>query len=127
VTDHKPGASLTRELVDHQALGEWTEHEIHGFIASRHKQRVKSEGEHPEEPLWGRELEGTQRPCRRGKRRPAGGDHRDQAARLRAVMASLVNYYEAEASKYGCGTTEGAPWTIGSLRVYYRLPTSPTS
>ena len=108
MTDYKPGVSLNLDLVDHQAPGEWTEHEIDGFIASRHKQRVKSEGERPEEPLWGRERDAPQRPCIRGKRRPAGGDHRDQAARLRAVITSLVNYHEAEARKYGYGTTEGA-------------------
>ena len=71
VTDHKPGASLNLDLVDHQAPGEWTEHEIDGFIASRYKQRVKSEGECPEEPPWGREREAPQRPCMPGKRRPA--------------------------------------------------------
>src|ERR687894_2089696 len=71
VTDHKLGASLNLDLVDHQAPGEWTEHEIDGFIASRHKQREKSEGECPEEPPWGREREAPQRPCMPGKRRPA--------------------------------------------------------
>jgi hypothetical protein len=70
-TDHKPGASLNLDLVDHQAPGQWTEHEIHGFIASRHKQRVKSEGERPEEPLLYREHEAPQRPCIRRKCRPA--------------------------------------------------------
>jgi len=34
--------------------------------------------------------------------------HRDQVARLRAIMSSLLNYHEAEARKYGYGTTEGA-------------------
>jgi hypothetical protein len=34
--------------------------------------------------------------------------HRDQAARMMAVMSSLLNYREAEARKYGYGTTEGA-------------------
>jgi hypothetical protein len=71
VTDHKPGARLNLDLVDHQAPGEWTEHEIDGFIASHHKQRVKSEGERPEEPLWRLTLSAPQRPCMRGKLRPA--------------------------------------------------------
>jgi hypothetical protein len=126
--DHKPGASPTRDFVDHQAPGERTEHGIDGFIASRPKQRARSEGERPEEPPWGRALEALQRPRMGGKRRPAVRDHRDRAARLGAVMASLVTVHEAGARKYGYGTTEGAAWrTIGSLRVYYRLPTSPTS
>ena len=34
--------------------------------------------------------------------------HRDQAARLVAIMSSLVNYHEAQARKYGYGATKGA-------------------
>ena len=71
VTDYKPGVSLNLDLVDHQPPGEWTEHEIDGFIASRHKQRVKSDSERPEESLWGLTLSAPQRPCMRGKRRSA--------------------------------------------------------
>jgi hypothetical protein len=71
VTDHKPGASLNLDLVDHQAPGDCTEHGIDGSIASRRRQHVKIEGERPEEPFRGLTLSAPQRPCMRGKHRPA--------------------------------------------------------
>jgi hypothetical protein len=105
--DHKPGASPTRDFVDHQAPGERTEHGIDGFIASRPKQRARSEGERPEEPPWGRALEALQRPRMGGKRRPAVRDHRDRGARLGAVMASLLNCHRRRSGSTDTGPRKG--------------------
>ena len=104
MTDYKPGVSLNLDLVDHQAPGQRTEHEIDGFITSRHKQRVKSEGEPPRNPCG---AESVRRHNARVYAENAALRHeyrRDQAARLMADMSSLLIY-----TRRRPGTTDTGP------------------
>jgi hypothetical protein len=104
--------------------GEAVEHELTAMIERRHDRRVVEEGERPAEGAWGASERRYFARLEEQRRRQRLAYHEEQAARPGHTLGA---YHEAEARKYGCGTTEGAPWTIGSLRVYYRLPTSPTS
>lgn len=100
MTDHKPGASLNLDLVDHRAPGQWTEHEIDDYIALRHKQCVKkARANAPRNPCG---AESARRHSARVCAENAAlrhESHRDQATRLMADMSSLLNYHEAEARK----------------------------
>jgi len=70
------------------------------FISRRHEQHVDSEGERDEEAAW-RESERRTEAARREENRQAWCEHHaDQAERLRATLADLVAYHEAEAEKH---------------------------
>jgi hypothetical protein len=91
------GESLSRVL----APGPDAEQSIDAFIERRHAQRVKAEGERRAEEAW---KESTRRfnVARDAQLRAEWSEyHKKQAERHKAVLASLIEHHEQEASKLG--------------------------
>ncbi|MBA2715249.1 MAG: hypothetical protein H0U55_17080 [Rubrobacteraceae bacterium] len=81
------------------AKGEATEKELDALITRRHDRRVVEEGERPAEEMWA-ESERRHNVHRREEMRAAWCEyHREQAARHRAVLESLIVRHEAEAER----------------------------
>jgi hypothetical protein len=104
VMDEPVGVALDRNIAssargNDAADGEWVEKELDHFIAKRHKQRVKEEGERPEEEAWV-ESERRENARRREQNRLAWYEfHTMRATSLRADLEALIAHHEGRAEK----------------------------
>jgi hypothetical protein len=91
------GQVLSRDI----APGAQVDGELDAFIERRHKERVKAEGERRLEAEW-KASERKHNAARDAELRTAWSEyHKEQAERHKAVLASLIEHHEAEASKLG--------------------------
>jgi len=89
------------------AQGETAESHLDALIAKRHKQRVKAEGERPEEAIW-RESERRYNALRAREMRARWyGYHCEQAERHRRTLEALIAHHELEAEKLCEENTNG--------------------
>jgi hypothetical protein len=96
--DEPVGATLDRNITQ----GEQVDGELEHFIAKRHDDRVrKEERVRAEEMAWKASVRKYNRAKAAELRAEWSEYHREQAERHKAVLASLIEHHEAEASKLG--------------------------
>ncbi len=92
--------------MDNVAPGHAADLSIDAFIAKRHDQRVKSEGEREREALWQASVRAYNARCGEEQRLERLAWHEGQAARLSSTLGALVAYHKDQAERYRNGHHE---------------------